>query len=92
MRFHLFQYTLPADPDLQDLNTYLASHPVATVNQQIVATAGGPLLVFVVETVGTATGSKSRASTPKPSKLLSTLATSSLRALAGPPAPHAASR
>jgi superfamily II DNA helicase RecQ len=65
MRFHLFQYTLPADPDLQDLNAYLASHPVATVNQQIVTTAGGPLLVFVVETVGSAAGSKARASTPK---------------------------
>lgn len=63
MRFHLFQYTLPADPQLAELNAFLASQAVTTVNQEIVATQGGPMLVFVVETVtNTNDGRSQRAS------------------------------
>lgn len=52
MKFHLFQYPLPADPNLTDLNACLNSHKVATVNQQFVVCNGAPMLVFVVETIG----------------------------------------
>jgi len=49
MRFRLFQYPLPADGELPELNVFLAAHRVATVQHHIVTTAGGPMLVFVVE-------------------------------------------
>jgi hypothetical protein len=52
MRFRLFQYTLPAGEDLADLNAFLASERVAAVSHHVVPHAGGPLLVFVVETAG----------------------------------------
>ena len=54
MTFRLFQYPLPADPELADLNAYLHSQRVATVQQQMVTTNGTALLVFVVETIGPA--------------------------------------
>ena len=46
MPFRLFQYTLPAVPDLTDLNTFLLAHRVATVQREIVTTPAGPLLLF----------------------------------------------
>lgn len=49
MPFQLFQYALPADPDLTDLNSFLLAHRVATVQREIVTTAAGPLLLFIVE-------------------------------------------
>ncbi|MCA9047966.1 MAG: HRDC domain-containing protein [Planctomycetaceae bacterium] len=49
MPFQLFQYALPADPDLTELNSFLLAHRVATVQREIVTTAAGPLLLFVVE-------------------------------------------
>ncbi len=52
MRFTLFQYTLPAPAELEDLNAFLAGQRVAAVTHHLLATPGGGLLVFVVETVG----------------------------------------
>lgn len=49
MKYRLFQYRLPADPELADLNAFLAQNRIATVTQQIVRTSGGDMLVFVVE-------------------------------------------
>jgi superfamily II DNA helicase RecQ len=66
MRFHVFQYTIPADPELAELNAFLASHAIATVNQQIVSTPGGPMLIFVVETVPSNADGRSRQGTAKP--------------------------
>ena len=57
MPFQLFQYPLPADGTLQDLNRFLAQHRVAMVSHHVVHTPGGAMLVFVVETVGTETAS-----------------------------------
>ena len=51
MNYSLFQYPLPAPPELEDLNAYLSRHRVAGVTQYLAATAGGSMLVFVVETV-----------------------------------------
>jgi superfamily II DNA helicase RecQ len=51
MRFRLFQYALPADPELPDLNAFLASCRVAAVSHHIVPQSSGGLLLFVVETV-----------------------------------------
>jgi superfamily II DNA helicase RecQ len=57
MPFRLFQYTLPAPPELEDLNSFLASHRIAAVTQHLVTNGGSGMLVFIVETAGT-TGSK----------------------------------
>jgi superfamily II DNA helicase RecQ len=54
MPIKLFQCPLPADPELTELNAYLNSHRVATVAQHVVQTAGGAMLVFVVESPKTA--------------------------------------
>lgn len=51
MPFQLFQYALPADPDLTELNSFLQAHRVATVQREIVTTTAGPLLLFIVEYV-----------------------------------------
>lgn len=54
MNFQLFQYALPAPPELADLNAYLANQRVASVAQHLVTAPGGPMLVFVVQSVGAA--------------------------------------
>ncbi|MGE3963094.1 MAG: HRDC domain-containing protein [Planctomycetota bacterium] len=51
MRFRLFQYPLPADPELPDLTACIASHRIASVTHHVVSTVGGGMLVFVVEAV-----------------------------------------
>ncbi len=56
MNYRIFQYALPAPPLLEDLNAYHGTQRVASVTQQFVsAPGGGTLIVFVVQTVGTAT-------------------------------------
>lgn len=50
MHYRLFQYSLPAPAELEDLNAWLAGHRVASVTHHLAATAGGSMLVFVVET------------------------------------------
>lgn len=52
MKYHLFQYPLPAPPELEDLNAFLNTQRVAAVSHHVVAQPGGALLVFVVQTVG----------------------------------------
>jgi superfamily II DNA helicase RecQ len=54
MRFQLFQYALPTDPALPDLNTFLGVHRVTRVSHHVANHPAGALLVFVVETVGPA--------------------------------------
>ena len=49
MRFQLFQYPLPAPPDLADLNAYLDKHRVSAVTHHLAETPGGSLLLFVVQ-------------------------------------------
>lgn len=51
MPYQLFQYPLPGPPDLADLNAWLSSHRIVSVNQHVVAAPGGALLVFVVQSV-----------------------------------------
>lgn len=67
MAFRLFQYALPADPAMTDLNTFLLAHRVATVQREIVTTPAGPLLLFVVEFIATAGTTGKAASSPAPS-------------------------
>ena len=50
-RFEVFQYRIPIDGPPDDLNQCLASNRVANVNQYLVETDGGAMLVFVVEVV-----------------------------------------
>jgi superfamily II DNA helicase RecQ len=59
MRFRVFQYPLPTDPDVPDLNAFLASSRVASVSHHVVPQANGALLLFVVEAVGAPKGEKS---------------------------------
>lgn len=66
MRFRLFQYPLPTDPDLPDLNAFLAGRRVAAVAHHVTPHAGGSLLVFVVETVGGASTEMSSPAAPSP--------------------------
>lgn len=66
MRFRLFQYPLPAEPELPDLNAFLAGRRVATVSHHVVSQASGSLLLFVVETVGGHGAEKSAASASSP--------------------------
>ena len=51
MNYRLFQYALPAPPELEDLNAFLASHRVASVAQEWVQGPAGPMLVFLVQTL-----------------------------------------
>ncbi|MCB1227626.1 MAG: HRDC domain-containing protein [Verrucomicrobiales bacterium] len=51
MPFRLFQYPLPAPPELDDLNAYLDSHRIAAVSHHLASGPLGPMLVFVVQTV-----------------------------------------
>jgi superfamily II DNA helicase RecQ len=54
MAFTLFQYRLPWDGDLSDLNAYLNSNRVIAIQREIVSANGQPLLVFIVEVVSNA--------------------------------------
>ena len=54
MAFQLFQFPLPADPELHDLNSFLASHRVVGVQRELVTTQAGTMLLFVVEWVSSA--------------------------------------
>ena len=54
MKFQLFQYPLPAPPELPDLNAFLDKNRVASVTHHLTQAPGGPLLVFVVQTAGAA--------------------------------------
>ena len=49
MKYELFQYALPYDGDLSDLNRFLSSHRVVAVTQSIVRAETNPVLTFVVE-------------------------------------------
>lgn len=60
MHFQLFQYPLPAPPDLADLNGYLQSHRVVAVTHHIVQSEAQALLVFLVQTTPAGPRSASR--------------------------------
>jgi superfamily II DNA helicase RecQ len=65
MNYRVFQYPLPAPPELEDLNAFLRTQRVAAVTQHLASTAGGTMLVFVVETVGTASASPAAGLQPR---------------------------
>lgn len=48
MMYRIFQYRLPINGQPDDLNAWLSSHRVVAVNQHLVVSPGGHLLVFVV--------------------------------------------
>ena len=52
MQFHLFQYPLPHEGGLNDLNSFLANQRVVSVNRDIVSCGSTALLVFTVEIIG----------------------------------------
>ena len=51
MNFRLFQFPLPAPPELAELNTYLSSQRVTAVSHHFVESPGGPMIVFLVQSV-----------------------------------------
>lgn len=65
MNYRLFQYALPAPPELADLNAYLAGNRVAAVSHHIVPTPSGGMLVFVVETVAGSVPNQGLSAGPK---------------------------
>lgn len=65
MNYRLFQYSLPAAPELEDLNSFLRSQRVASVTQHMVQTGSGALLVFVVETVSSSPRGVAEPGVPK---------------------------
>jgi superfamily II DNA helicase RecQ len=66
MPFRVFQYPLPTPPDLPDLNAFLAAQRIAVVRHKIVNTAGGALLVFVVEITASSGPAKSASTSTGP--------------------------
>jgi len=57
MKIRLFQYPLPAPPEVEDLNAYLAREKISALTHHVVQTGGGgAMLVFVVESAGRAGG------------------------------------
>jgi len=49
MGYRLFQFPLPAEPELEELNTFLGNHRILGVHRETVTTPTGPLLIFVVQ-------------------------------------------
>lgn len=60
MPIRLFQYPLPTAEELPELNQFLASHRIAGVQREVVATAAGPLLLFIVDWVATDSATQSK--------------------------------
>lgn len=58
MKFDLFQYRLPLDRGLDDLNSFLAAHRIVAVTHHVIAKGEGGLLVFVVESSGRDDGAR----------------------------------
>jgi superfamily II DNA helicase RecQ len=54
MSFTIFQYRLPTDCDLSDLNSFLKQNRVIAVHREFVNTSGESLLIFIVETSASA--------------------------------------
>lgn len=48
MSFRLFQFPIPGDSDTREMNAFLASHRIVSVQHHLVPTSGGGVLAFVV--------------------------------------------
>lgn len=51
MPYQVFQYPLPGPADLAELNAFLGMHRIIAVQEHLLTTPSGGLLVFVVQTV-----------------------------------------
>jgi len=51
MPYHLFQYPLPGPTDMGELNTFLSTHRIVSVREEVLTTPSGALLIFVVQSV-----------------------------------------
>ena len=49
MKYKVFTYPVPCDGELPELNSFLSSHRVVNVREEIVPLGSGACLVFVVE-------------------------------------------
>ena len=49
MAFRLFQYRVPLDGDLQDLNAFIKAQDVLSIQRELVSSPAGVLLIFIVE-------------------------------------------
>ena len=50
MKLHLFQFPLPTDPELPELNAYLAANRVVSMRSEVVPHRDGSMLTVLVET------------------------------------------
>ncbi|MFN0130475.1 MAG: HRDC domain-containing protein [Verrucomicrobiales bacterium] len=55
MAFRLFQFPVPGAGDTREMNAFLASHRIVSVQQHLVPTTGGGVLTFVVHYADTPT-------------------------------------
>lgn len=65
MPYHIFQFPLPGPADPGELNAFLESHRIVSVQEHFVPTPGGGLLVFVVQSVDSPSGGASSGSGSK---------------------------
>jgi superfamily II DNA helicase RecQ len=65
MNYRVFQYPLPCPEELPELNAWLGSHKIASVEQHLVKSGDAMMLVFIVQSAGnplpsTESGSRER--------------------------------
>ncbi len=51
MQYRIFQYAIPCEQELDELNKFLSNHRITSVQQSVVRANEAPTLVFVVEYV-----------------------------------------
>lgn len=65
MKISVYQYSLPIEGMLEDLNAFLAQNKVVSVKHYLTSVEDRPMLVFVVETITGISARKGESSGPK---------------------------
>jgi len=63
MLYRIFQYPLPCPTEPGDLNSFLASHRIASVTHHLVESGATPMVVFVVQVAAGASAGRPASST-----------------------------
>jgi superfamily II DNA helicase RecQ len=66
MPFHVFQFPLPGDANLAELNACLQSRRIVSVTHQVIQSGGAALLVFVVQSAGGETAGSAASGASRP--------------------------
>lgn len=65
MNYRVFQYAIPAPPELDDLNAWISSQRVVSVKQHLVEQDGSAMLIFVVQTIKSSDPAKGSSGSPR---------------------------